>query len=396
MAKKKVLVLNGSFCESPIIQKAKEMGMYVITTGNAPDLVGHQYADEYIPADYSDKEKVLQIVRDNDIEGVISCANDFGVLTAAYVAEQMGWPGHDKYETAKLLHHKNLFKQYVYEHNIPAPHSYCPADKEDALNYIKEIEYPIIVKANDLTGGKGIRRANSYEEAVEAVNYSYEKSRDKHIVIEPFIIGSQHTYDSFVINKKVACATSCNCYSPINPYLIQSEVLPADYIEDLEPQLKEIVENMAEDLDLVDGILALQYIVRDGKPYIIEMMRRSFGNQFLTLTDKITGFPWEEAYIKAALGESLDKLNIIEPEYKYCGHHGIMAPHDGKILKYEIPEEIQSHLFMKIDMLDDTHRMINDHLNQRIAYIYYHYDSKEEMVNAVKNFNRDIKVTFDE
>ena len=147
MAKKKVLVLNGSFCESPIIQKAKEMGMYVITTGNAPDLVGHQYADEYIPADYSDKEKVLQIVRDNDIEGVISCANDFGVLTAAYVAEQMGWPGHDKYETAKLLHHKNLFKQYVYEHNIPAPHSYCPADKEDALNYIKEIEYPIIVKA---------------------------------------------------------------------------------------------------------------------------------------------------------------------------------------------------------------------------------------------------------
>ena len=396
MAKKKVLVLNGSFCESPIIQKAKEMGMYVITTGNAPDLVGHQYADEYIPADYSDKEKVLQIVRDNDIEGVISCANDFGVLTAAYVAEQMGWPGHDKYETAKLLHHKNLFKQYVYEHNIPAPHSYCPADKEDALNYIKEIEYPIIVKANDLTGGKGIRRANTYEEAVEAVNYSYDKSRDKHIVIEPFIIGSQHTYDSFVINKKVACATSCNCYSPINPYLIQSEVLPADYIEDLEPQLKEIVENMAEDLDLVDGILALQYIVRDGKPYIIEMMRRSFGNQFLTLTDKITGFPWEEAYIKAALGESLDNLNIIKPEYKYCGHHGIMAPHDGKILKYEIPEEIQSHLFMKIDMLDDTHRMINDHLNQRSAYIYYHYDSKEEMVNAVKNFNRDIKVTFDE
>ena len=199
-----------------------------------------------------------------------------------------------------------------------------------------------------------------------------------------------------MINKKVACATSCNCYSPIYPYLIQSEVLPADYIEDLEPQLKEIVENMAEDLDLVDGILALQYIVRDGKPYIIEMMRRSFGNQFLTLTDKITGFPWEEAYIKAALGESLDNLNIIKPEYKYCGHHGIMAPHDGKILKYEIPEEIQSHLFMKIDMLDDTHRMINDHLNQRIAYIYYHYDSKEEMVNAVKNFNRDIKVTFDE
>ena len=54
MAKKRVLVLNGSFCEAPIIKKAKEMGMYVITTGNAPNLIGHQYADEYI-------QRIIQI-----------------------------------------------------------------------------------------------------------------------------------------------------------------------------------------------------------------------------------------------------------------------------------------------------------------------------------------------
>ena len=48
---KKVLVLNGSFCEKPIIEKAKEMGYYVVTTGNAPNLIGNQSADEYIPCD---------------------------------------------------------------------------------------------------------------------------------------------------------------------------------------------------------------------------------------------------------------------------------------------------------------------------------------------------------
>lgn len=395
MDRRKILILNGSFCELPIIQKAKELGKYVVTTGNAPSLIGHRYADEYIPADYSDKEKILELVREKHIEGIISCANDFGVLTAAYVAEKMGWPGHDKYETAKLLHHKNLFKQYVYQHGIPAPHSYCPIDEKDALDYIEKIEYPIIVKANDLTGGKGIRRANTYAEAIQAINYSYEKSRDKHIVIEPFIIGTQHTYDTFIIDRKVACSTSCNCYSPINPYLIQSEVLPADFIEDLEPQLKLIVENMAEDLKLENGILALQYIVREGKIYIIEMMRRSFGNQFLTLADKVTGFPWEEAYIKAALGEDLKDLTITKPEYKYCGHHGIMASHNGEILEYEIPEEIKKHLFMKIDMLDGDNRRINDYLNERIAYIYYHYENKEEMVAAVKKYNNDIIITYD-
>lgn len=393
MMNKKVLVLNGSFCETPIIKKAKDLGLYVVTTGNVPSLIGHKYADEYIPADYSDKEHILRLVKGNNIEGVISCANDFGVLTAAYVAEHMGWAGHDKYETAKLLHHKNLFKQYVYEHNIRAPHSYCPRNQDEAIAYVKNAEYPIIVKANDLTGGKGICRADNYNQALEAINNSYTKSRDKHVVIEPFITGSQHTYVTFIVNKKVVCSTSCNCYSPINPYLIQSEVLPADDIDRLEPELKSIIEEIASDLDLVDGIMALQYIVKDGKPYIIETMRRAFGNQFLMLADKTTGFPWEEAYIKAALGESCAKLEITKPEYIYCGHHGIMAPHNGTIESYEISAEIQKHIFKKIDVLDLDKR-IKDNLNERIAYIYYHYDSKKEMVDAVKKFNKDINITF--
>lgn len=92
---KRVLILNGSFCEQPLIETAKQMGYYVISTGNMPELIGHKYSDEYINADYSDKETVLNIVRENKIDGIISCANDFGVLTAAYVAEKMGWKGHD-------------------------------------------------------------------------------------------------------------------------------------------------------------------------------------------------------------------------------------------------------------------------------------------------------------
>lgn len=57
---KKLLILNGSHSEITLIQAAKQLGYYVITSGNNPQLMGHKYADEYIPADYSDKEKILQ------------------------------------------------------------------------------------------------------------------------------------------------------------------------------------------------------------------------------------------------------------------------------------------------------------------------------------------------
>ena len=98
---KKLLILNGSFCEEPLIKTAKQMGFYVVTTGNMPELCGHKFSDKYINADYSNKEAILQIVKTEKIDHIVSCANDFGALTAAYVAEKMGWEGHDTFANAK-------------------------------------------------------------------------------------------------------------------------------------------------------------------------------------------------------------------------------------------------------------------------------------------------------
>jgi hypothetical protein len=47
------------------------------------------------------------------------------------------------------MHHKDLFKKYCIEKDIPSPRSLSFTKKEEALNYAKECEYPIIVKAND-------------------------------------------------------------------------------------------------------------------------------------------------------------------------------------------------------------------------------------------------------
>lgn len=394
---KKILVLNGSFCEQPIIEKAKEMGYYVITTGNAPELVGHQYANEYIPCDYSNKDAILQLVKENNIEGIISCANDFGVLTAAYVAEQMGWKGHDTYQNAILLHHKDKFKQYCKEHNIPSPISEVFTDKKSAIEFCKETDYPIIVKANDLTGGKGINRANNLTEAEEALDIAFEMSRDKHIVVEPFIEGTQHTFEAFIIDGRVVASTSCNCYSPRNPYLIQTETFPADNIEQHKEQLISIMESMCMDLKLANGIFAFQYMQKNGNIYIIEMMRRPFGNDFLSLCSYTTGFDMVEGHIRSQLGLECECLmqQMTEPKMRYCGHHGIMATKNGYVKGYNVPENIEKHIFKKVDMIKKGESLlIEDCTKERVSYIYYKYDDKKTMLDAVKTFNDEIEILY--
>lgn len=394
---KKVLILNGSFCEKPLIIKAKQMGYHVTTTGNMPELEGHKYADEYIPCDYSDKEAVLQLVQTNGIEGIVSCANDFGVLTATYVSEQMEWKGQDTYNNAVLLHHKDQFKQYCRCHHIPSPLSEVFTDKLSAVKFCKTVKYPIMVKANDLTGGKGINRANTLQEAVTALEIAFEASRDKHIVIEPYIEGTQHTFETFVVNKKVVADTSCNCYSPLNPYLIQTETFPADDIEKYRLELISIVEQICSDLSLADGVFALQYIVKDEKVYIIEMMRRPFGNDFLSLCSYTTGFDMVEGHIRSQLGLDCQCLvdQMEEPSMVYCGHHGIMAQRNGYVIGYKIPDEIEEHIFDRVDMIKEGQPLlIHDYTKERISYIFYQYDDKDVMERAVKDFNKKIKIIY--
>lgn len=392
---KKILILNGSFCEQPIIELARKLGFYVVTTGNQPDLIGHRSADEYIPADYSDCEAVLKLVKENGIEGIVSCANDFGSITASYVAEKMGWKGQDTYENALTLHHKDKFKAFLEREGIRSPKSYSFTDMTEAKKYVSSCRYPIIVKANDLTGGKGILRADNIAEAETAIENAFTRSRSKHIVIEDYLIGEQQSFISFIIDKKVACFVSNNCYSFVNPYLIQAETFPANNIDSLKAELIGMAEHISSALGLENGILGLQHIVVDGKPYIIETMKRCFGNQYLTLADKMTGFPWEEAYLKAALGMDLSDIKAAAPPMRFCGHYGIMAPKNGIVKSYYIPEEIEKHLFMKIEMKQPGDR-IKDHMNERIAYLYYQYDNAEEMNAAVVKFNDMIKIDIEE
>ena len=121
---KKVLFANGSYNEIPLIKSAKKLGYYVITSGNDSKGEGHQYADEYIACDYSNKEALLKIAEDNHVDAICSCGNDFAAISAAYVAEKMNLPGHDSYENSRFFHEKNKFKELCKALNLPTSKSF--------------------------------------------------------------------------------------------------------------------------------------------------------------------------------------------------------------------------------------------------------------------------------
>ena len=388
---KKVLLLNAGYTEIPLIEELKKLGCYVVTSGLRGEYPGHKLADRYIAADYSDRDALLKICREEKMDGIVSNAFDLGLVATSYVAEQMGWKGHDTHENTMRIHQKDLMMDMCEELDIPSPRGRYFSDEHAAFSYLDEIEYPVIVKAVDQSSGIGISRADGKDEAVAAVRTAFEKSKEKRVLIEEYIVGHQEVVTAFVVHGKVVSLATANCYSPINPYLIQTETMMSTNYDVLRDELKAIIERMFSRLNLVDGLMTIQYIARDGRPYVIDMMRRCLGNRYLWALEAVNGFPWYEALVRAELGMDLSGIKPGAPRGRYAGHHAIMSTRNGVYRGMEIPEEIMRHVFTFYELFDKG-QTIRNHLSERLGYIYYTYDTREELDDAAAHFNDRIRL----
>jgi len=215
---KRILVNGGGHSEIPLIKASKELGFYVITTGYDEFGLGHKYSDEYIKADFSNKKEILDLVQKNNIHYIIPGCNDFSILTASYVSEELNIGNFDTYQVTKLLHHKNLFKEFAIKHKISVPQSISLTSIQniDSLN----VEYPLMIKATDLSGGKGIQKVYNKIDLHNAFKEALLLSRESTVLVEEFIDGTHHSASILIINKKIIFDFFADEYFYINKYLV--------------------------------------------------------------------------------------------------------------------------------------------------------------------------------
>lgn len=381
---KKALLLCASHNDLGLIRALRELKYYIIVTGNIENLPGQSLCDKYIKADYSDKELILKIAKDEKIDAIAQCCNDFGVYTASYVAEQLGLPGYDSYETTLILHNKDKFKQFAKEHHLISPIAEGFTDLNEALTFVQEARYPIIIKPTDLSAGNGISKAENVTEAESAVKLAFDKSRNKRIVIEPFIRGSQHGFCTFLKGKKVIAVCSNNEYSFINPYRVEIDTYPADNYEQVKDTLIEQIEYIAQTLNLCDGIFHLQYIFDGEKPQILEVMRRILGNMYHVPGNEQTGINWEYWETRARCGLSLYNFPLDTKPHGYYAYKSMMATSNGTIKDIIIPEAYKPFLSSEYRLMNVGER-IEDYRKQPVGFLFFQFPSIETMKEILIN-----------
>ena len=361
MAQKKILIPGGNLADWALVNAAHRLGLYVITSGTDKAGPAHRFSDEYVCADYSDREAMLRLAEEKRIDYMCSNANDFGMISTAYVCEKLGLPGHDSYETALTLHTKDRLKPLFKRLGIHSPITEIFDDRSKALKYLRSADRKLIVKPADNVGSYGVSSPTTEDEMVESVDFAFSKSKTKRIVIEPFIEGFYCNASVMIIGQEVKAFLSQAQFQYPGVYRLPDtspypyydhttgKLQPALYEEDFGPKIVGDFNKLARELHLVDGKFQCEMMITpEREPYIFDVHRRMSGmNEPWADWDFTDEIHWEEWIVRSECGMDLSGFPVGFRPKRYLHFRDIFAPKDGIIRRVEFDEYLTSHIYPK-------------------------------------------------
>lgn len=328
---KKVLVLGGSHSDIPLIESYILSGFAVITTGNRPDHPAHWMAHKYIPGDFSNFDAMLDIAIKEKIDVVASGANDFAFVTASLIAERLGLPGYDPSDVVLQLHHKDQFKQLASKLGM----SVCRYEIIDVpaqgLKSLKvSLNFPLVVKPINLTGGKGMTLAASLADLDSALSFAVASSQNSRLVLEEWFPGTLHSYSTYVRNGKIVFEYFDTELCKYQDFLVSTSMSICSVTTSVAKSIRDATQSLVDELRLVDGVLHCQFLFNGSEYRILEYTRRMSGDLYSRVVQLVKGFRHSDLFVFPMLGGKTPELwNEPNATFPWVARHCVTARHAG-------------------------------------------------------------------
>ncbi len=303
---KKLMIMGAGIYQVPLIKKAKEMGIWTIAVSIPGNYPGFAIADQVIYENTVDYEKVVEAARKERIDGIVTAGTDVAVVTIGKVCDELGLTGLS-FEAARTASNKIRMKQKYEEYGVRTARFREVTFEDDMQEKTKGLNFPLIFKAVDTSGSRGIIRVNSADEFEHARNIVKANTRTDHFIIEEFIEGKEFGAQAFVHHGEVKFIL------PHGDYVFQGDTgvpighfapydLAEGVIEDAKKQLEAAIRAMGLDNCAINA----DFILKDDKTYVLELGGRSGATCLAELVSIYYGFDYYEKLILAALGEDVE------------------------------------------------------------------------------------------
>jgi carbamoyl-phosphate synthase large subunit len=292
----------------------RELGYRTIMINCNPETVSTDF-------DISDKlyfepltlEDVLEIVHRERPKGVVVQLGGQTPLKMAKGLEAAGVPvlGTSP-EAIDIAEDRRRFEALTRSLGVAQPANGTALELDDAVAVATRIGYPVLVRPSYVLGGRAMEiiydeaSLRGYFETAARVSPehpvlidrfledAFEADVDAICDGQRCVIGGvmQHIEDAGIHSGDSACV--------LPPYLIQEQAVA---------QMREFTRQFALGLGVV-GLINVQYAVRDGVVYVIEVNPR--GSRTVPFVSKATGVPLAKLAAAVMVGRSLDELGMVE------------------------------------------------------------------------------------
>ena len=397
---KTILILGGSRYVVPIIEVAQEMGHRVVTCDYLPDNYAHSLSNEYRYASIVDKDEVLHVAREVRADGIMSFAADPGVVTAAYVAEQLNLPFQGSFETVKIMQNKKSFRAMLSENGFNSPRAFSFNNISSVMKKADAFPYPVIVKPTDSAGSKGVSRVDAAKDLRQAAETAFAFSASKTCIIEEYIekAGCSSDSDGFTVDGRFECLSFTDqlfdeCSG--NPYAPMAYSMPSTMPESAQVKLNHDLQRLADLLGLRSGIYNIETRIGiDGEPYIMEMSPRGGGNRLAEMLRMSSQVDLISASVSAALDMHIE--NVAMPRYDGFWYQQMLySRKNGTFVGIEIDPMLDPLCVREtqlwIEPGDKVHAF--ESANYAIGSAFFRFDTKAELEAFTKKSQPPITVT---
>lgn len=293
----RLLVLGAGPAQLGLLEAAERRGIWLAVVDRDPAAPGFAHASRRCILSTEDEPAIERLAEALQADGIIAPGTDWPVAVAARIAERLALPHPIDPTTAVLATNKIRQRERLAEAGVPQPRSWVIGSTDE----LPEPELPVVVKAPDRQGQKGMTLVRERAELAEAVETARSAARSGVALVEELVDGPEVTVVGFSVE------------GVFTPLLVTDRVVsdpPAFGVALAHVWPSRVSDTVASDtvsravaaLGIDNGPSYTQLRIGGSGPQVIEVAARLGGGHDAELVERVTGVQLNDLALDCALG----------------------------------------------------------------------------------------------
>ncbi len=298
----------------------REMGIDSIMVNSNPETVSTDYdTSDRLYFEPLTREDVLHIVEQEGPEGIIV---QFGGQTPLNLSVPLSNAGVKILGTSPdsidRAEDRERFQVMLKKLGILQPENGIAVNKEQAIQIADRIGYPVVVRPSFVLGGRAMEIVYDRKDLEYYMETAVQVSPGKPVLVDRFLDGAieidvdaiSDGHDT-IIGGIMEHIEEAGIHSGDSACVLPPVSLEPDILE----TIMEHTRALAKELSVV-GLMNIQYAVKDGIIYVIEVNPRA--SRTIPFVSKATGVPLANMATQVIMGKTLKELGLtgeVIPEY---------------------------------------------------------------------------------